>query len=371
MLAVFVFGFLTFLSCSPAYVIRAGWEEAGILLRRQSIATLIEEDTVDAETKRKLQLVLQAREFAKELGLEPKGSFSKYTKIDRDVLVWVLTGADMISLTPVTWWFPIVGSIPYKGFFEKDDALSAAEGLKKKGFDIYLRPSPAFSTLGWFNDPLLSTTLKSKDLDLVNTVIHEILHGTIWVSGEVAFNESLANFVGTVGAAEFFRKHLGPQDPLTIEAENLWGDEIIYARFLRTLTARLEIVYSRGSERLIEANADAKDEVRKSILKEREQIFLSAKEEWSGIEPSLKTTRFSHAVDKLNNSVILAQKTYFDSLWIFDDFYKANGSSLLGSISSLKHLQDEGRLKEEPFRKVEEEAILLRKSTENRTPPAI
>ena len=363
--ALFLFvgaALLSFLACSPGYVLRAGWEEAGILARRHSIRGLIDDPEIDAETKRKLKLVLEARDFAAELGLKPGGSFTKYTKVDRDVLVWVLSGADKISLQPVTWWFPIVGSIPYKGFFEKEDALAAGDELKQKGFDIYVRGSAAFSTLGWFNDPLLSTTLRYEDLDLVNTVIHEILHNTVWVPSQVPFNETLANFVGSRGVGEFFRMKIGPDAPLTAEAENSWADQLVYAHFLDSTMLKLKAVYDEGKKALEAAPKEDHERLRAEILNRREAVFLAVKEEWAAIEPSLKTKRFRGAAEKLNNAVLLAQLAYFQTPWDFEDLYEVCGKSLLKTIEVVKTLPDIPGFKQEPFRILREKVKLLREA---------
>lgn len=351
----------SFLSCSPGYVLRAGWEEAGILLRREPIQDLLGDQEVDEETKRKFRLVLDARSFAEEIGLEPKGSFSKYTQINREVLVWVLTGSEKTALNPVTWWFPIVGSIPYKGFFEKEDGLAAAEKLRTKGYDIYLRPSPAFSTLGWFDDPLLSTTLKYEDIDLANTVIHEILHNTIWVPNQVPFNESLANFVGSRGVAEYFAKRFGTDNPLALEAENSWHDQLIYARFLDKIIQDLKSIYDDGKKRSENVSEEEKKKILAEVLEKREQIFTSAKTEWQNVVPTLKTKRFVGAIEKLNNAVILAQQTYFQTPWVFEDLYRACGRSMTDTLVKLKELEKAPKFKEEPFRIIEEKVKLLQK----------
>src|SRR5690606_33281988 len=100
----------------------------------------------------------------------------------------------------------IVGSVPYKGFFEKEDAEHAAQKLELAGFETWVRGTDAFSTLGWFDDPVLSTTLSNSIPSIVDTVIHESVHSTVWIKGRVDFNESLANFIGGQGAYQFFKE---------------------------------------------------------------------------------------------------------------------------------------------------------------------
>ncbi len=187
------------------YLLRAGYEEARILLARQPIEELVADSSLDALTRGKLQLVLDARAFARDsLGLPPKDAFTQFTQLRSDTLVLVLSGARPDWLEPVLWRFPLVGRLPYKGYFRLEDALAADSALRADGFDTYLRPASAFSTLGWFNDPLLSTTLAADSVDLVNTVIHELTHNRYFAAGDATFNESFANFVGARGAQAFF-----------------------------------------------------------------------------------------------------------------------------------------------------------------------
>ena len=117
----------------------------------------------------------------------------------------VLSAAYRDRLEAYRWWFPIVGRLPYKGFFKRDDALGRRDDFAARGFDTYLRPASAFSTLGWFNDPLLSTTVRADTALLVNTVIHELSHNTLFVAGNAEFSESFASFIGARGAEAFFR----------------------------------------------------------------------------------------------------------------------------------------------------------------------
>jgi predicted aminopeptidase len=113
--------------CSPGYVLRAGYEEAKLLWRRQPITELLQQDTLDATTRRKFELVLRVREFAhNDLGLNVNGRYSTYATVDAAQLVHVVTAAERFRLEPYTWWFPIVGSVPYKGYFSEDEARAEA-----------------------------------------------------------------------------------------------------------------------------------------------------------------------------------------------------------------------------------------------------
>jgi len=141
--------------CSPFYVIRAAYEEGKILMNRKEIAEAIAAPDTSPDERNKLELVLEAREFAIGMGLTPGESFTKFTHVDRDTLAWVVLGSKPDSFTLYTWWFPIVGRVPYKGFFEKASADAAAAALERRGYESWVRGTEAISTLGWFNDPVL------------------------------------------------------------------------------------------------------------------------------------------------------------------------------------------------------------------------
>ena len=201
------------MACSPVYVVKAGIAEVGILRARQPIHEVLNDSSVDADTRGKLAYVLEARRFAaEELGIDVGDSYTMFTQLDRDTLAMVVTAAYPDRLVPKTWWFPIVGHVPYKGHFSLQSALNEEVSLAEGGYDTWVRPTAAFSTLGWFNDPILSTALRTDEVEVVTTVIHELSHQHLFVPGQVAFNESFATFVGRVGAARYFctREVSGP-----------------------------------------------------------------------------------------------------------------------------------------------------------------
>src|SRR5690606_20228894 len=117
------------------------------------------------------------------LGLDAGESYTTYSWVDSDTLLMVLSAARKDRFQPYTWWFPLVGNVPYKGYFDFDQAYAEAARLDAAGYDTYVRPSGAFSTLGWFNDPVLNTVLRYSDVGLASTVIHELLHNTIFIPG--------------------------------------------------------------------------------------------------------------------------------------------------------------------------------------------
>jgi len=301
--------------CSPFYVIRAAYEEGKILMNRKEIAEAIAAPDTSPDERNKLELVLEAREFAIGMGLTPGESFTKFTHVDRDTLAWVVLGSKPDSFTLYTWWFPIVGRVPYKGFFEKASADAAAAALERRGYESWVRGTEAISTLGWFNDPVLSTTLRNEPPRVVNTVIHEILHSTVWIPNHVPFNESLANFVGNKGTAQFYaaRKNRCIEHCETLAAEAVQGcralqAEMQFAARIEALYAELETIYSGPLARA-------------EKLRQREEVFARHTARLRELFPKMKI------LQKINNAELMQLKLYMTQLMLFEALYqKLNGS---------------------------------------------
>lgn len=300
------------------YVIRAGLQEAKILSRRRPIVRVIEDPATSQAARHKLELVVQARSYAEHrLGLAAGDSYTTFAPVDSDTLLMVITASYPDRFEAYTWWFPVVGRVPYKGFFDFDDAYAEAADLRRQGLDTYVRPSGAFSTLGWFNDPLLSTILRYGDVSLASTVIHEILHNTIYVPSRVSFNESFASFVGDRGAIDFFCNRDGQESAECDLATRSWHDTRLYGAFLRDLVGRLEAVY--GSD----ATVDEK-------LRRKALIIAEAKTRFTAeVEPRLQTTGYrAFRQQDVNNATLIGVRLYYDRLDLFERVFEAYGGDL-------------------------------------------
>ena len=320
-------------ACAPGYLLRAAYEQTDILARRQSIDKLIKQPETDEVTRKKLKLVLEAREFAEEIGLTPRASFTKYTQIDRDVLLWVLSASEKASFKPYTWWFPVVGTVPYKGFFDKRDAETEAENLKKLGYEVSVRGAEALSTLGWFNDPILSTTLKNQDDWIVNTVIHETVHSTVWIKNNVPFNESLANFVGFEGAVQFFTAQFFTVQSSQSSKKSKEKDWIKISTERRAmefeLAAAIEKLYADLKELY---KSYAPDDVK---LTWRQKIFDRHTAPIRAKYPEMKILK------EINNSEIMQLKFYMTSLELFNALYISVKQDWFQFFSVIKEISDQ------------------------------
>jgi len=312
--------------CSPGYVIRAGIEEAKILERREPIERVVADPATPPEDRRKLRLVVEARNFAERvLDLDAGDSYTTYSRVGRDTLLLVLSAAWKDRFEPYTWWFPIVGRVPYKGFFDFAAAHDAAARLSSRGFDVYVRPSPAFSTLGWFNDPVLDTVLGSDDVGLVATVIHEIYHNTLFIPGRVSFNESLASFAGDRGAIAFLCARDGDDAPLCRRAQDAWHDTLVFGTWLARLVTELETLYARA------------DLSSAGKVQHREDVIAAARAGFSAdILPQLRVSHRGFARGPIDNATLIGTRLYYDRLDLFERVYERYGGDLVAALRAIE-----------------------------------
>lgn len=301
----------SFTACSPMYVIRAGIAEAKILAGRRPLVEVIADPATDPATRNTLILVREARAFAiSELGLNTGDSYTSFTQLESDTLALVLSAAYQDRLQARTWWFPIVGHVPYRGFFDEGDALKEELKLQRDGYDTWLRPTAAFSTLGWFADPLLSSMLYADEVEVVETVLHELSHNHLFVSGRVRFNESFATFVGRTAVAEFFcnRPGGGPDTVKCLRAQARWRDAQKFSAFLDVVVDDLQTIYG--------------DTVRTTAQKvaERDAVFERARADFSErVQPSFESLTFSSFLSTpLNNATLLSRMRYYHRLGDFE-----------------------------------------------------
>ena len=204
-----------------------------LLNDRVPIDEALKDPKISDEEKRKLELAQKARTFAEnDLHLKPTKNYTSYVKLDRPYVTYVVSAAYKWELKHYQWSYPFVGKMPYKGYFNEEDAKAEELDLQKEDLDTYLRGVSAYSTLGWFKDPLLSSMLRYKDYDLVNTIIHETVHATLYIKHEADFNERLANFLGNKGAEMYYLKAEGENSPTLLAVKKDNEDEKTFSNFI-------------------------------------------------------------------------------------------------------------------------------------------
>lgn len=229
--------------CGLGYLAHVSKGQLEILWNRKPIAEVLADPALDPKVRAKLELVARARDLARDIGLTPGDSYQTYVALDRPFTSIALSAAPKDRLVPYLWHFPIVGSVPYKGFFDRELAEEERASLAADGYDTYLREVDAYSTLGWFADPVLSPMLQRSEASLVDTIVHESTHATIFEKGNADFNEGLATFVGGEGAILYLARTKGPESAEAKALVARHADQERFTAFLKELFADLESYY--------------------------------------------------------------------------------------------------------------------------------
>ena len=184
---------------------QATWGQWRLMMAREPVADLLADVATPAPLKHQLELSQALLDFAEsELGLGVGKRYRSYVSLEREAVVWNVFAAPRFSVVGEEWCYPFVGCAPYRGYFDEADAQAWAAGLRDEGLTTFVGGVPAYSTLGWFDDPILSTFVEWPEGDLANLLFHELAHSVVWVSGDAAFNESFASFVGETAVRAWF-----------------------------------------------------------------------------------------------------------------------------------------------------------------------
>jgi len=268
------------------------------------------------EEETKLRLIVKARDFAEQtIGLNAGASYTLFYDTEGDPLAFNLSAARRDALIARTWTFPVIGEVPYLSFFDESYMRLIEQQVIDEGYDTLTYELDAYSTLGVFDDPVRSPMLRRGTLSLVETVIHELLHNTIWRVNATVFNESLATFVGRRGAVEFLRTEFGEDSGWPQLATDLYADTDVVNAFLQELYSELQTFYASP------LSPEAK-------VAEREAIFEGTRQRFTEtILPTLHyPDAFAHNADlPTNNAWVLANYRYNLDLGLMADVHAATG----------------------------------------------
>jgi predicted aminopeptidase len=216
--------------------------ESALLLQRRSVKKVVADPATDPKLATRLQLSQQARQFAsRQLDLPHNRSYTYYVELHRPYVVWNVYATPRFSVDAVLQCFPVAGCVAYRGWFEEKKARDSAELLQARGNDVYVSGVPAYSTLGWFADPILSSMMRWDDDELVGTIFHELAHQLIYLKGDTAFNESYAMFVENQGLKEWHRSRGEPEGD---DRDQAMDDG--FTQLVLDLRDRLKKLYASG-----------------------------------------------------------------------------------------------------------------------------
>ncbi len=330
-LALFLPLFLFPAGCGKAlYVSKLGWHQAFLTFRSIPIQEVLEDDQISAEAKEKIRFVQEVKRYgAERIGLKRTGSYSKYFEVKGPIL-HVVTACEKDRLEPYDWTFPIVGKVTYKGFFTRLEALEEAQELKARGYDTFVRPAGAYSTLGWLNDPILSSMLKWDEGSLTNLILHEMTHGTVYFKRDCDLNEQMATFVGNDGAIDFLKQRYGSGSREMLEAVQAQGDDLLFSRWIDQACERLSAYYGQPISR-------------EEKIRGREELFLSLQKEFREMKTQFKTEAYrTFDEGPFNNAVLLAHHQYFHGFDNLERLYAYFDRDLRKVVMLMKKIEASG-----------------------------
>lgn len=330
---------MTLTGCQLSYYLHSGYNQAKLANARRPIDLVLKSKKLSDEEKRKLQLVQQVKRFAEdELGLKASNNYTTFVQLEDPYVTYIVQAAHAWELKPYLWSFPLVGKVPYKGYFRKDLAEAEAKEFDPAQFDTYVRGVSAYSTLGWLQDSVLSSMLRYEDHDLVDLIIHETIHTTLYIKSAAEFNERLATFMGHQGMKIFYLKTEGPRSKNLVKADEDTADQKLFSRFITEEVEQLKKWYESNKNKITA-------EKKRERLKEIQARYITQ------LKPKLKTKnyqRFEKA--ELNNAMLLAYRTYEYNLEDFEKLFERFNRDFKKTIEFLKTLRHE----KNPDQKVKE-----------------
>ena len=236
---------LVLCACSSLrYYAQAARGQGALVVHRRAVSAVVRDPATDPKLAARLSLAQQARRFATQhLGLPDNRSYTGYVDLHRPYVVWNVFAAPRYSVEAIPQCFPIAGCVAYRGYFHEAAAQADAARLQARGDDVWIGGVPAYSTLGWFADPILSSMLRWDDDELAGTIFHELAHQLIYVKGDTAFNESFATFVQTEGLREW-RQSRG----LPAQDDRAQAMERGFTRLVLELREHLKTLYASGAD---------------------------------------------------------------------------------------------------------------------------
>ncbi|HWH70232.1 MAG TPA: aminopeptidase, partial [Candidatus Sulfotelmatobacter sp.] len=302
-----------------------------IFAHEQSIEKLEASPQTPGSLKERFKLLEDLRGYARsQLALPVDGHYRKYVDVHRPYVVWNVEAAPEFSMEPKTWWYPLVGSLKYRGYFSKGGATNYAGFLRRKGYDVSVGGVQAYSTLGWFKDPVLNTFLFEPDAELAEIIFHELGHQRVFARGDTDFNEAFATTVGQEGARRWLRAKGDKAALEQYEAHLRRTDQFVHL----VMETRLKLEALYGDTRTEDGKVKATDknhrvparqlrERKRCILEEMQKDYAQLKAQWNG------NAEFDWYFTKpANNAQLNGVANYYDLVPGFEQVLARHGGNL-------------------------------------------
>lgn len=230
------------------YGISQGVGQVSLILQAEPVEEVVNDPSFPDSLKVKLKLIGEVKQYTIDsLGLNPSKNYTTFYDQHNKAVLFTISACEPYSLKAKEWRFPFLGSVSYKGFFNKEKAKKELYKLILQGYDVDIYSPSGWSTLGWFKDPIQSNMLERNDGTLINLIIHELSHGTLYVKNNVNFNENLANFIGDKGTEQFLKDKSGEQSKAYLDYQHKKADEKIFTTYMLQSTQRLDSLYKSFS----------------------------------------------------------------------------------------------------------------------------
>lgn len=230
------------------------------------VELVLKDPKVDETVKEKLRYTEVVRRYAMDsLGLKNSRNYTTFFDQKGEPVMWVVTGCRPYEMRAKEWWFPVIGNVSYKGFFEDQKALQEVEKVRSQGFETGIYSPSAWSTLGFFTDPILSEMLNRGPGNLAELIIHELTHSTLYLESNVDFNENFATFIGEQGAIQFLRYRYGGKSRELQRYRDMLSDDRLYQNYMIFSANRLDSLYKSFDET---SSIDEKEKAKQAMITE-------------------------------------------------------------------------------------------------------
>lgn len=291
--------------------------QIGILWNVQDVDDVLRNPSFPDSLKARIRLIEEIKQFGVDsLGLTPSKNYTTFYDQHGKPLIWVITASERYKIKAYKWEFPIIGTFPYKGYFDSTRAVREEKELIRQGLDTDIGEVSAWSTLGYLKDPILSSMLKRREGSLANLILHELTHGTLFVKNDLELNENLASFVGDLGAIRFLTQKYGPnsKELHNYEFSKKYNDA--YSQHILRGISKLDSLYSTFGTEL---NPDPKkDSLKKHVI----QKIVNDADTLLASKNTLKANTNRKEYPLPNNAFFISYQTYKSRQNIFKDEYK-------------------------------------------------